>query len=85
VDVGLNLRLKSLFFPQSPPPQRIQATPPLCHSARNTADKKDGGQARQNNGGQVLDLLTIALKTDSNKPNRAMQESFCIVIVGYIK
>jgi len=29
--------------------------------ATKTADKKDGGQA--------LDLLTIALKTDSNKPN----------------
>jgi hypothetical protein len=25
--------------------------------------------ALQNNGGQALDLLTIALKTDSNKPN----------------
>ncbi len=32
------------------------------HSATKTADKKDGGQA--------LDLLTIALKTDSNKPSR---------------
>jgi hypothetical protein len=29
-------------------------------SATKTADK--------NNGGQALDLLTIALKTDSNKP-----------------
>ncbi len=26
--------------------------------------------ALQNNGGQALDLLTIALKTDSNKPMR---------------
>jgi hypothetical protein len=33
------------------------------HSATKTADK--------NNGGQALDLLTMALKTDSNKP---MQE-----------
>jgi hypothetical protein len=37
VDVDLNLGLKSLSLIQSPPPQRIQASPPLRH--------KDGGQA----------------------------------------
>jgi len=62
VDVGLNLRLKLLFLPQSPPPQRIQASPTLRH--------KDGGQARHNDGGQALNLLTIALKTDAGKPMR---------------
>jgi hypothetical protein len=34
---------------------------PALQSATKTAGK--------NNGGQALDLLTIALKTDSNKPN----------------
>jgi hypothetical protein len=29
---------------------------------------KDGGQALHKDGGQALDLLTIGLKTDSNKP-----------------
>ncbi len=33
-----------------------------------TADKNNGGQARHKDGGQALDLLTIALKTDCNKP-----------------
>jgi len=33
---------------------------PALQSATKTAGKKDGGQA--------LDVLTIALKTDSNKP-----------------
>jgi len=31
------------------------------------ADKNSGGQARQNYGGQALDLLTITLKTDGGK------------------
>jgi len=37
-------------------------------------DKNNGGQARHKDGGQALDLLTIALKTDSDKP---MPREFC--------
>jgi len=56
VGIGLNLQLKSLFLPQSPPHQRIKASPPQRRRTRN--------------GEQALDLLTIALKIDSNKPMR---------------
>jgi len=38
------------------------SSPPLRHSATRTAEKKKGGQA--------LNLLTITLKTDSNKPKK---------------
>jgi len=30
--------------------------------------QKDGGQARHKDGGQALNLLTITLKIDSNRP-----------------
>jgi hypothetical protein len=41
---------------------------PALQSATKTADKNNGGQALHKDGGQALDLLIIALKTDSNKP-----------------
>jgi len=37
--IGLNLRLKSLFLPQSPPPQRIQVSPQQKWHTRITAGK----------------------------------------------
>jgi len=61
-------------------------TSPALHSATKTADK--------NNGGQALDLLTIALKIDSNKaiqegilkkPKILAQRVFCIVIADWGK
>jgi len=41
---------------------------PALHKDGGQALHKDGGQALQKHGGRALDLLTTALKTDSNKP-----------------
>jgi hypothetical protein len=41
---------------------------PALHKDGGQALHKDGGQALHKDGGQALDLLTIGLKTDSNKP-----------------
>jgi len=54
--------------------KRLAKEVPLIPNSRtaqkiigSTHSKKEG-QTLQNNGGQALDLLTIALKPDSNKP-----------------
>jgi len=73
----LEFSLLGMMWPgddqQASPPQKRRASPPLRHSAIKTADKKDGGQARQRRV-NPRSIDNSPLKADSNKP---MHREFC--------
>jgi len=48
---------------------------PALQSATKTAGKNNGGQALHKDGGQALDLLTIALKVDSGGPTNSVRQN----------